>query len=98
MRRASGCRSRSNDRMDIPPHCTIVLTSKCNARCIYCYEEGVLQSNMSMETAEKTAEVLCTSKSPVGITWFGGEPLLKTELIQRITEILRENHKEFDER
>ena len=85
-----------NDRMDIPPHCTIVLTSKCNARCIYCYEEGVLQSDMSMETAEKTAEVLCTSKSPVGITWFGGEPLLKTELIQRITEILRENHKEFD--
>ncbi len=85
-----------NNQLQDYMHYTIALTSRCNARCIYCYEEGVPQFDMSLETAEKIAEILCKSEKQIDITWFGGEPLLKTDLIQHITEILRKNNKKFD--
>ncbi len=85
----------NSEALHAPAHCTIALTSKCNARCIYCYEEGVAQWDMTVETAEKTAEILCASEKPIAITWFGGEPLLKTDLIQRISEIIHAHGKEF---
>lgn len=34
-------------------------------------------------------------RKPIDITWFGGEPLLKTDLIERITNQLKANHKDF---
>lgn len=80
---------------DAVAHYTVALTSKCNARCIYCYEEGIPQFDMSEETADRLAEVLCYSEKPISITWFGGEPLLKTDLIERITSTLKDNHKSF---
>ena len=40
-------------------HYTVSSTSKCNARCIYCYEEGIHQFDMCVETADRLAEVLC---------------------------------------
>lgn len=76
-------------------HYTVALTSKCNARCVYCYEEGIKQFDMSEETADRLAQVLCSSEKPIDITWFGGEPLLKTDLIERITNQLKANHKDF---
>lgn len=50
---------------------------------------------MSEETADRLAQVLCSSEKPIDITWFGGEPLLKTDLIERITNQLKANHKDF---
>lgn len=76
-------------------HYTVSLTSNCNARCIYCYEEGIERFDMSSETADRFAEVLCASENPVDITWFGGEPLIKTDLIERITNTLKNNKKQF---
>jgi len=85
-----------NDQFQDYRHYTVALTSRCNARCIYCYEEGVPQYDMSLETAEKFTELLCKSEKQIDLTWFGGEPLLKTDLIQYITKTLHENNKSFD--
>ena len=85
-----------NNQLQDYMHYTLALTSRCNARCIYCYEEGVPQMDMSSETAEKFAELLCKSEKQIDITWFGGEPLLKTDLIQHITDRLHANRKQFD--
>ncbi len=85
-----------NNQLQDYMHYTIALTSRCNARCIYCYEEGVPQFDMSLETAEKFTEMLCKSEKQIDITWFGGEPLLKTDLIQYITQTLHKNNKPFD--
>ena len=85
-----------NDQQHSKAHYTLALTSRCNARCIYCYEEGVPQRDMSLETAEKFAELLCASGKEIDLTWFGGEPLLKTDLIQHITSILRQHQKKYD--
>lgn len=84
-----------NNQYSSESHYTIVLTSKCNARCFYCYEEGVMQYDMSVETADRIAELFYASDKPINITWFGGEPLLKADIIDRITGILREKDREF---
>lgn len=76
-------------------HYTIALTTKCNARCFYCYEEGVCQKDMSLQTAEKLAELLLKTSREINLTWFGGEPLIKTDTIDVISRILNRNGKDF---
>lgn len=71
---------------------TILPTLGCNARCTYCYEEGLPQSTMTPETAEQVLRyILDTHTRPeVRLAWFGGEPLLGEGIIDRICEGLRE--------
>ena len=64
----------------------ILPTLGCNARCIYCYEEGVHQVSMTVQIAEQTIQYIldtCGEKK-IHLTWFGGEPLLRPEIIDRI--------------
>ncbi|MBQ8135094.1 MAG: radical SAM protein [Clostridia bacterium] len=86
------------DLFPSPAHYTVVLTTRCNARCIYCYEEGVRHKDMSVQTAEQFSQLLLSTKKDIDITWFGGEPLLKTELIDEISKTLHQNNKEFTSR
>ncbi|MBR6090452.1 MAG: radical SAM protein [Anaerolineaceae bacterium] len=74
------------------PSYTILPTLACNARCIYCYEEGMKQVTMTAETAERTIRyILDTHKGDrVHLRWFGGEPLLFPQIIDRICKGLRE--------
>ena len=71
---------------------TVLPTLGCNARCVYCYEEGMQQVSMTPETVEQTIRfILDTRESDrVDLAWFGGEPLLRTDVIDRICEALRE--------
>lgn len=65
---------------------TIAPTMDCNARCFYCFEHGAIKGTMSPETAEKVADFLierCTEKE-LYISWFGGEPLMAPDIIDRI--------------
>lgn len=67
---------------------TIAPTMECNARCYYCFEKGAVQGTMTKETADKTAEFLiekCTEKK-LYIAWFGGEPLMASDIITRISD------------
>ncbi len=88
---------------------TILTTTDCNARCFYCYEKGARRINMSRETALKTADfirenycqaVKTTKSSPddikISISWFGGEPLFNSEVIDIISEELTKNSVPFN--
>ena len=77
-------------------HYTVAVTSKCNARCFYCYEKGINYKDMSLDTADRLAELIVRSKKEADITWFGGEPLLKTDIISYVSEYLRNHNKEFN--
>ncbi len=61
---------------------------KCNLNCHYCYAQGGTYGNssvMSFETAKKA--ILFFSKPlphPLHIKFFGGEPLLNSELIYKV--------------
>ncbi len=70
---------------------TILPTTACNARCVYCYEEGMAYRTMSAETADKTVDFINSTRrdGPIKLVWFGGEPLAAHAVISRICEGLK---------
>ncbi|MFC8316366.1 radical SAM protein [Gordonia sp. NPDC057258] len=64
----------------------ILPTEKCNFRCVYCYE-SFEQGRMSATTI-KAVKNLISARLPhlssLHIEWFGGEPLLATDIIKEI--------------
>jgi sulfatase maturation enzyme AslB (radical SAM superfamily) len=81
----------NSKRMNPMPSITVTPTMECNARCFYCYEEGVRQGRMKKESAENIVsfiKALDTSKG-VFVTWFGGEPLMNQEWMDYFADMLR---------
>lgn len=61
----------------------LILTKQCNLRCRYCFEthENVF---MSEETALRAIDMAASDEGKsVGVSFFGGEPLLCKPLIER---------------
>ncbi len=71
---------------------TILPTTACNARCVYCYEEGFASQTMSAETADRTVDFISRTRrdGPIKLIWFGGEPLAAHTAITRICEGLKD--------
>ena len=76
---------------------TILPTTGCNARCVYCYQQGIAVRSMTVETAERVAEFICREKrqGAVKLHWFGGEPLCAAGTISGICRRLREKEIEY---
>lgn len=78
-------------------HCnsyTILTTTKCNARCFYCYELKSKKTHMTQETAKNVAKYIIKHahiNKPIKLDWFGGEPLFNTKVIDIITSTLRDS-------
>ena len=75
----------------------IFTTTDCNARCFYCYEAGVKKINMSEQTAIQVAEFIKhhSKGNAVNLTWFGGEPLYNSGVIDIICTQLKNNNINF---
>ena len=75
----------------------IITTTKCNARCFYCFEAGYKHYTMTHETAIQTANFIVNNYSgtPVILHWYGGEPLVNHQVIDIICDILSENNVKF---
>lgn len=76
----------------------ILPTTACNARCFYCFEQGMHFQNMSREIEEYTTKYILDhlpETRKLHIHWFGGEPLLGAEIIDRITRRLLEEKVEL---
>lgn len=75
--------------LDHPRSFTILSTTKCNARCFYCYENKAKKKvHMTKETAEKIAKYIidvAPKNQQLSIGWFGGEPLYNMDVIDIIT-------------
>ena len=73
------------------PCYTILPTLGCNARCVYCYEEGRKQIRMTRETAEETVRYILRThdRDKVKLNWFGGEPLLCPGIIDYVSDELQ---------
>lgn len=78
------------------------LTEECNMRCTYCVFSGSYSLNrnhgknmMTRETALKAVDFFLNrckigdDKNLPSITFYGGEPLLKSDLIKIVTEHIR---------
>ena len=71
---------------------TIFPTTGCNARCIYCYEEGYAVRTMTTDTADRLVDFICETRynDTVKLRWFGGEPLANAKIIRYICSSLQE--------
>jgi len=69
---------------------TIAPTSDCNFRCIYCYEKDAINCTyMSQEIEDCLIKILnnrSKNLSKFNVTWYGGEPLLAVDTIERLSE------------
>ena len=72
----------------------ILTTTGCNAKCSYCYEEGIQPTNMSDSILPNICDFIssCIKNDTKHITiqWYGGEPLLKMDIIEKLTKQLLE--------
>ena len=77
---------------------TILPTTGCNARCVYCYEEGWPVKTMNDATADAAADFILRTKreKKIRLSWFGGEPLVGAATISRICRKLREAGADYD--
>lgn len=71
-------------------HLTIFTTTDCNARCFYCFENGIKHIDMSKGVADATLQFIYNTfpNKELSIGWIGGEPLLRFDTIKYITEQL----------
>jgi uncharacterized protein len=70
---------------------TIAPTLACNFRCDYCFEDPQAAS-MTPETEDallKFAEHQATRAEKLLVTWFGGEPTLRMDTVERLQTRLR---------
>lgn len=64
---------------------TLHVTKACNLRCRYCYYRDFPAGRMTFDTAMRaTEQVLALGHDHLGITFFGGEPLLAKDLIREL--------------
>lgn len=67
-------------------------TEKCNFRCTYCYEDFEL-GKMSPVT-QRAIEIFLEKRIPkielLKFSWFGGEPLLATDVVLRLSEFAKD--------
>lgn len=82
-----------------PESFTILSTTKCNARCFYCYElHSKNKQHMTEETANKIGNYILNvadRRKRINLHWFGGEPLFNMKVIDTITTILRDGGQQF---
>ncbi len=75
---------------------TLIPTYNCNFACDYCYENSELHSMSRKEGSVMSEEVcdnivkLCEQriepKSTFAVTWYGGEPLMGKNVIEKLTK------------
>ncbi|MBD5209093.1 MAG: SPASM domain-containing protein [Bacteroidales bacterium] len=69
----------------------IMTTLDCNARCFYCYEKGVPHITMNSKIATSICDFIKRhSTDTIKLTWFGGEPLINSSVIDLICQRLTE--------
>lgn len=69
----------------------IAPTMDCNARCYYCFEHGCHHEKMTIETADAVVQYIKENWNGdlFNISWFGGEPLLATDIMDYISNKLK---------
>ena len=79
---------------------TICLTENCNLSCKYCYMTGKnMSKKIEFETAAKAIDCILKSKhiyNKEAVIWdfIGGEPFLEIELLDNISDYIKEKMKE----
>jgi uncharacterized protein len=87
-------RSRTERFQSTTAGITIALTSKCNFRCPYCFEDVENGVTAGGEVEEGIAQFVLKKidggLQNLNVTWFGGEPLLTLGAVERLARRFHE--------
>ena len=68
---------------------TITPTADCNYRCLYCYEKDVIKPDyMTQEVDDAIIKLVESHMKTIGvlsISWYGGEPLMAVDVVERLS-------------
>ena len=65
----------------------VILTSQCNLRCSYCYQNAKNSRRMDAETLRSAIDFALTAgATEVNLVFIGGEPLLEFSLIEQAVQ------------
>ncbi len=70
---------------------TIAPTINCNLACKYCFEnptKGVMSEEIQDKVVDFARQAIDAGMRGVSVTWYGGEPLLCLEVIERLSSKL----------
>ena len=68
----------------------LLVTTACNARCVYCYRDDEAPREMTPDVAYAALDLALRSGEPFHVQLAGGEPTLAPDLVERIGARLRE--------
>jgi uncharacterized protein len=75
-------------------HVTLHLTTGCNMSCSYCYARPGGREDMTPEVVDAAVDFAASvSPANTGIVFFGGEPLLRRDLVERVLARCREHER-----
>lgn len=87
--------NRFSDDSDL--NFTILPTTVCNFSCVYCYEDPQNSKVMDINTADGTVKYIAKEinskahrSNKLSVTWYGGEPLLNIEMMDYLTNELKQ--------
>ena len=70
-----------------PSRLTLILTTRCNMNCSYCYQSVREQGSMEWSVARAGVDLaLSAPGNGTELTFYGGEPLLEFDLLRRVVE------------
>lgn len=79
--------------------CTLYLTDYCNLKCSYCYQGNEKNATfLDKEKLEQALKYIIENKidnEDIYLTFLGGEPLLKKELIYEAIDIINNKYKDY---
>lgn len=81
-----------------PSRLTLILTTRCNMQCSYCYQSVREPRSMDWSVAKAGVDLALTAHGDgTEITFYGGEPLLELDLMRRAVDYA-ESTRRSDER
>jgi len=97
-RAALGYRRRKRFIHSGPNLHIVVVTLRCNETCVYCHASradlDAVHTDMTIETAERTVDMILRTTSPhVTIEFQGGEPLVNFPVVQHIVAYATERNR-----
>lgn len=75
---------------------TIIITRRCNMSCTYCYSDNGA-ADIDEDTARRAVDLayeLVPPGEPLDLGFFGGEPLLRFDLMKKVVPYVRVKEKQ----
>lgn len=86
---------KSQNNLPEVPYLTLKLTSKCNFNCVFCSQKNLHseKDEMDWDTAKISLDkYLKLNQDHYNLGFFGGEPLLRIELIKKIISYVEKEY------